>query len=391
MKSYSSTNVYDAAVQRMVDVYKDGHRVLVSFSAGKDSTCAMEVCIQAARITGNLPVEVWMQDEEIMYPGTYEYAERVASRKEVKFHWLICGEPQINIFNRKEPFYWVFDPLLREDQWMRKPPSFARKTDEQDLYNIVNPQSFPPPEGKFLFVCMGVRASESRMRNMMIHSSGGAISKATVIKGSGLDRSNERHIRPIYDWTTNDVWHAINENGWDYNRAYDVFARFGVKRERQRIGPVAMTTHGVRLIQIASKAWPEWFDRLSIRLPGIRLGAAYGVLAAMPVRRPNETWQDAYQRVNIDEAPEWIAERATIYRASAIATHARHSTQPIMEMSPCPSCHVGRVSWKNMTIGMYSGDPYMLNVACPELGYVQPEFFRPGSGYWGNNKPGKFS
>src|SRR5688572_16949050 len=73
MKQFSSTNVYDAALQRLVDAYKEGHRLVVAFSAGKDSTAVLEMAIQAARITGNLPVEAWMRDEEIMYPGTYEY------------------------------------------------------------------------------------------------------------------------------------------------------------------------------------------------------------------------------------------------------------------------------------------------------------------------------
>lgn len=267
MKQFYSQNVYDAAIERTVKAFKEGHRVIVAFSAGKDSGVALEIAIEAARKTGNLPVEVWMRDEEIMYPGTYEYAERVANRKEVKFHWLISAQASVNIFNRNNPYYWVFDERLRPDQWMRTPPDFAKRIDTKSLYNVVNPQSFPPPEGKFLYVLMGVRGSESRRRNMIIHQSGGELSGVTKEKGSKIDRSLERHFRPIYDWTTKDVWLAIKEKGWDYNDAYNVFTRFQVPREAQRIAPVTMTTHGIELLKIASKAWPEWFDRLSDRLP----------------------------------------------------------------------------------------------------------------------------
>ena len=201
MKQFSSVNVYDAAVQRMIEVYKAGHRVIVAFSAGKDSNAVLEIAIDAARQTGNLPVEVWMRDEEIMYPGTFEYAERVANRKEVNMHWLIAGQPIVNIFNRKEPYYWVFDKRLDSNEWMRKPPEFARYVQSLNIEDIINPVDFPPPPDKFLYVVLGVRGSESRKRNMIIHQSGGAT--------SGSHHKLEKHFRPIYDWSTKDVWLAI--------------------------------------------------------------------------------------------------------------------------------------------------------------------------------------
>lgn len=382
MKAYNSTNVYDAAIQRTVEVYKQGHRVVVAFSAGKDSTVALEIAIEAARIAGCLPVEVWMQDEEIMFPGTYEYAERVYNRKEVNFHWFVCHEPSFNIFNRAVPYYWVFDNLLKPEQWMRTPPPYAKLSDHQDIYNVVNPESFPPPPGKFLYVLMGVRASESRRRNMMIHTIGGAISGTTKAKNSDLDRSLEMHIRPIYDWSTKDVWLAIKEKGWDYNTAYDVFTRFGIPMERQRIAPVTMTIEGIDKVQMSAKAWPDWFDRLAVRLPGVRLGALYGRQAVVPYRHSKDTWKQTYQRVCIDEAPEWIAERAIKYRDLSVERHAKHSTEPILETKACPMCSMGRISWSKMTYNMYNGDPFILSTTETALGQVEPEFFRPGAGTW---------
>lgn len=382
MKQFYSENVFDAAVKRMVDAYKEGHRIVLSFSAGKDSTAVLEVAIIAARLTGNLPVEVWMRDEEIMYPGTYEYAERIANRPEVNLKWLISGQASVNVFNRKDPYYWVFDKQLRPDEWMRQPPTFAEWTNQLSLYNIVNPINFPPPAGKFLYVTMGVRGAESRMRNIVIHQSGGAVSGGSG--KSGKERDLEKHFRPIYDWTTKDVWLAIKENGWDYNDAYNVMTRFGIKREQQRIAPVTMTVHGIPLLQVASRAWPEWFDSLCVRLPGVKLAALYGKQAMTPIRRPGETWKQAYQRINIDEAPAWIAARAEKYRSISERQHANHSTDGIQEMANCPTC-MG-VSWSKMTNAMYYGDPFLLNVICPSLGYLEPEDVRPGTGRF-NGKP----
>src|SRR5688572_20654512 len=73
-------DIFQTALDRMVRVYAQGHRVVVSFSGGKDSGICVELCVLAATLTNKLPVEVVMRDEEIMFPGTFEYSERIAAR-----------------------------------------------------------------------------------------------------------------------------------------------------------------------------------------------------------------------------------------------------------------------------------------------------------------------
>jgi predicted phosphoadenosine phosphosulfate sulfurtransferase len=210
---------------------------------------------------------------------------------------------------------------------------------------------------------------------MVIHQSHGAISKA-----EGVNRKNEMHFRPIYDWTTQDVWKYIHDKNLDFNEAYNAMARFGIPMRSQRIAPVTMVVHGVGLIQMAAKAWPDWFQRLCVRLPGVKLAALYGRQAMMPVRRPNETWEQAYQRLCIDEAPKWISERAVKYREHFLMVHTLHApNQPMLEVKACPVCSIGRGSWRKMCQNMYFGDPFLLETNARELGYLQPDEFRPGA------------
>lgn len=372
-REHLGQNVFDLALMRMLEIYDAGHRPVVSVSGGKDSTVCMEITIEAARMTGNLPVDVVTRDEEIMFPGTYEYLERVAQRPEVSFHWLYACQPIINAYNRREPYFWVFDPLLPSSAWVRTPPPFAELTPDKHIAAVTDPRRFPPAEGRTLFAVVGLRASESIARKYSVYAAKGHM---TLPNKWGV-----RNVRPIYDWQDGDVWKAIGEFGWDYNRAYDTLMRMGVPTRALRIAPPTMNAAGAAILGIGASAWPKWFDRVADRLPGVRTGAQYGKRAVLPARRHGETWQDCYQRQCIDEAPEWIADRARIVARKVQHTHGRHSTTPLPEVTPCRSCSGPTGSWKNLAYAMYGGDPFAARQRY--VSHVEPEFFRAGAGTWG--------
>lgn len=369
-------NVFDAAVERMVSMYEAGHRVIVSFSAGKDSGVCLEICVIAAQMTGRLPVEVVMRDEEIMFPGTFEYAERTAARPDIDFHWLIAGQPVINIFNRERPYFWVFDDRLRPEEWVRQPPDFAERIDSKNIEEMAGPGRYPPAEGKLVINVIGLRTQESPRRKFAIHSAKGFLTKPK--KGSA-------HAFPIYDWKDGDVWKGVFDYKWDYNHAYDQMARLGVSRHHLRIAPPTMTVAGVQELGMAAQAWPQWFDRVSERLPGVRSAAMFGRRAVTPQRLLGETWQECFHRVNIEEAPDWIADRCREVVRRYVAAHTNHSADPFPQAVPCASCGggVSIASWKLLTKAMWNGDPFAMKTDKIGMKYVEPEFFREGAGTWG--------
>jgi predicted phosphoadenosine phosphosulfate sulfurtransferase len=369
---YIGTNVFDTALDRLSTLYEEGHRLVISFSAGKDSGAVLEMAILAATLTDRLPVEVVLRDEEAMFPGTYEYAERVAERPEVSMTWLTCPTANINVYNRAMPYYWLFDPELSPSQWMREPPAFHTPITDIAIDAMTTAERFPPPPGKQLYSVLGLRVSESKGRLMGLFSSGGYITKP--------NRHGISLVRPIYDWADGDVWKAHADHGWDYNSAYDAMHRLGVKRSRLRIAPPAQNIMGAPILRVAQQAWPRWFDKLSERLPGVRLGAQFGLRACQPWRRPGETYQECFKRECIDTAPTWIAERAERVATQIVKTHAHHSTRPLPEVGDCPQCTGDLGCWKNLCRIMYGGDPHSLKTHLP---YVEPEFFRPGGGTWG--------
>jgi predicted phosphoadenosine phosphosulfate sulfurtransferase len=365
-------SVLEASLSRLGQVYSEGHRVMVSFSAGKDSNVVLELAIMAAEQAGRLPVEAIMRDEEILFPGSFEYAERVAARPEVEFHWVVANQPIINCFNRAEPYWWVFDPQLPPEAWVRQPPDYAEYIDDINIQRIVSPERYPPPEGRDLIDVLGLRVIESRGRMWGLYSSGGFMTKA---RENGV-----RVCRPIYDWQDGDVWNAINRFKWDYNSAYDTMHRLGIRRQKLRIAPPTMNAASVELLKLAAHAWPQWFDKVCERCPGTRTAAMYGKRAISPERRRGETWQECFQRCCIDEAPEWIRERAEVVQKKLLGQHASHATTPFPDVKPCPVCPQG-ASYSDMVRFMYGGEPFSVKYGF--LPYVEPELFRPGAGRWG--------
>lgn len=374
MRRTLEADVIAESLARLVSLYDTGNTVVCSFSAGKDSGVCLELCILAARETGRLPVQVTMRDEEIMLPGTYEYAERVADRPEVEFHWLIAGQPVVNCFDRKEPYWWVFDPA-EEERWVRRPPERAEWIEEQHIEAISSLDRFPAPPGGRTYAVIGLRASESPNRLQGIWSSGGWLTKHP--NGAGVYKA-----RPIYDWQDGDVWKAIKDGGWDYNHCYDVMARAGMALRRQRVAPPTMSPAGIPMLALASRTWPQWFDAVATRCPGIRTAAMFGRRSVEPVRRQGESWSEAYDRTCVREAPEWIAVRARKCRELALKRHSHHSTKDFPEVKQCERCGT-QGSWYRLAMNVYMGDP--LGLKTSGLGHLEPEFFREGAGVWGGS------
>ena len=368
-------DVFTSALDRLVELYsKPEDEVVVSFSAGKDSMVVLEMAILAATEANRLPVKVLMRDEEIMFPGTYEYAERVAARPEVDFHWIYASQPILNVFNRENPFIWVFDPLLDPDDWVRKPPDIAYKIDELNINEMITKQRFPC-DGD-LWQVTGVRAAESAARRYSVFSAKGWKTKP--------NRMGTRAARPVFDWKDGDVWKAVQDFDWDYNSAYDALFRNGVRASGLRIAPPTMSAAGVGLLQVAAKAWPQWFDKVAQRAPGVRTAAKFGKRAVSPVRRTGETWMDTFQRECVDEAPAWISDRSAKVASALTRMHNRHSTEPFPDTKNCRNCVGSMGAWRAVANSMYSGDPFSMKVG-KLVPFMEPEFFRAGSGTWGGS------
>jgi predicted phosphoadenosine phosphosulfate sulfurtransferase len=274
----------------------------------------------------------------------------------------------VNAFSRSQPFYKAFDPAAK-DRWLRQPFPNAEDAVYRDLANIVDIETYPWNwETTDMIKVVGLRAQESPRRRLAINSSKGHLTQPDPV-------TQVISCRPIYDWSDGDVWLAIKKHGWDYNRAYDELYKANVPRKEIRIAPPVLGSQSLHVLSAARKIWPDWFERLCGRLEGVRRVATYGKRALMPERRCRETWKQCFERLCLKAPIPWIADRARQAMDAALKIHARHSSLPLPEVTPCFLCSGDKTlgSWKRLTHALYNGDPICMKTASLGLKPVNPE------------------
>lgn len=365
-------NVYEAAIHRMMALYKQGHRIVCSFSGGKDSTVILHICKEAARATGRLPVETVFLDEEIMVPHSWDFVSRISKDPELDFHWIIQGTGYTNVYNRECPFYWAYD-FRYEDKWVNPIHDSAYWTGDMGLKRMVNNVRFPPPLGKKLISVTGIRVAESLTRRRSISASGSYITKHP-------DEFGAHKARPIYDWEDGDVWKTILDYKLPFNPVYNLLVQLKIPRRKLRIASPTANLGQLEALMALGRACPQWFSRLCERLPGVRQAALYGESSCRPIRRTGETYQDCVRRYLRDPlTPAWIVSQGE--EAIRIATnhHRRHAGEgsPFPDSTPCVGC--GQLAmWKriytNLFIPWSMGDHVTIG---PRARDFYPEFYHP--------------
>lgn len=269
-KKSTEENVYELGLARIRRAYELFDHVAVSFSGGKDSTVCLHLALEVASELNRLPLDVFFFDEEAIHPETIDYMRRVAQREDVTLRWFCLPVKHRNACSRKSPWWFPWAP---EDQgkWCRELPAeaitelpgFARQSIPE-----INGLLFPPSMGS-VGVIVGLRATESLRRYRVV--------ARRVADNYIAQDANVAHIqlvKPIYDWTTEDVWTAPKQFGWDYNRTYDIFQKTGMTRHQQRVCPPYGEEPLGGLYKYAL-CWPDLWEKMLARVPGASAAARY--------------------------------------------------------------------------------------------------------------------
>lgn len=348
-KKVIERNVLDLARERIALIFDRFDHVAVSFSGGKDSTVCLNLALEEATRLGRLPLDVFFWDEEAIHDQTIEYVTRVAENPDVAFRWLCQPIEHRNACSRREPYWYPWDPT-KQELWCRPLP--PRAIHDPAFPRIPVPKAnhllFPTSLGS-VAVIVGLRADESIRRFM-------AVSNRETDNYISVD-PEAKHVslvKPIYDWTSGDVWAAPKAFGWDYNRTYDLFNKAGVPLNTQRVCP-PYGEEPMQALWLYGLCWPELWERMLKRVAGAATAGRYSrsplyAMGTRPTPPPGMTYQEAIN-VALDKWPTPQALKISARIKNEMDRHRRQS-----KGAPIPEVSAVGLSWQFLYMVAIRGD-----------------------------------
>lgn len=270
-KEYNEKNVYEAALDRIRYIFDSFDKVVVNFSAGKDSTVVLNLTEIVSK-EKNKRFIVNFFDEEAIHPPTIEYVYRVADKKNFDFNWYCLEFKHRNACSNEEPFWYCWDKD-KKDLWVRELPNHNKVITEHAKFqkgmSFQEFSSLLPNKGDGKTAIMtGVRTQES-FRRMKAVSTKKNDNYIAIEDGVA-------HVHPIYDWSSEDVWIAVHKFGWDYNRTYDVFNQTKLfnKFLAQRVCP-PYGEEPLRGLWIYAECFPDMWHKMINRVQGVATAWRY--------------------------------------------------------------------------------------------------------------------
>jgi predicted phosphoadenosine phosphosulfate sulfurtransferase len=310
----------------------------VAFSGGKDSTVVLNLALEQARARGKV-LDAFFWDEEAIQPETVAYVESVYRLPDVRLRWLCWPVEHRNACSRKSPYWWPWAPEARS-VWVREPPAWANlacpeaQLRDRKPIKDLNGYLFPESDLRTVAIVFGIRAQESIRRQA-------SVSMRVEDNWLSPDRTIGGRItlaKPIYDWSTEDVWTAPHMLGWPYNTAYDVMTAAGISRKQQRICQ-PFGEEPLEGLHLWQTCWPETWERLLVRVPGASTAARYNRTELYSYGRiaspPDGDWRGAIERA----IALWGPEQQEQIRASLAALERVHwakTSDPIPEREHHP-------------------------------------------------------
>lgn len=266
MKIYSSESVFDAALDRVRYLFDEFPEVICGVSGGKDSTVCLHLCLQVAREKGRLPLKVLWIDQEVEWQATVDFVESIMTMPDVTPMWFQMPMVITNNASSFERFNYCWRESDKEKWTHPKHPLAITNnrygTDRfHELFEAIFRVEFANTRACYI---SGVRTEETPKRFVALTQ---RASYKWITWGKQLSKKLGHYtFYPIYDWSWSDVWKAIHDNGWQYNRIYDEMYRYGVPIREMRVSNLHHETaiQSLLLIQeIEPDTWVKVADRIA--------------------------------------------------------------------------------------------------------------------------------
>ncbi|NTN68494.1 DUF3440 domain-containing protein [Enterococcus faecium] len=311
-RKYLNKNLYQALLKRLDFIFKEFQNIYVSFSGGKDSGLLLQLILDfrdtyyPSRVVG-----VFHQDFEAQYSATTKYVEETftsLSSNLIERYWVCLPMATRTALSSYEMYWFPWDDKKKES-WVRPMPqheyvinmdnnimtTYRYKMHQEDLAKQFG-RWYKQSHGDKKTICLlGIRADESLQRYS------GFINKKYGYKNQCWITRQFKDLwaaSPLYDWTTEDVWHAYFKFGFKYNELYNLYYKAGLNISQMRVAS-PFQDYAKDSLNLYRVIDPGIWVKLVGRVRGANFASIYGKTKAMGYRTvslPNgHTWKSYTQ------------------------------------------------------------------------------------------------
>lgn len=318
VRKYQDQDVYEALCNRLKLIFEEFDNIYVSFSGGKDSGLLLNLVLDyRKRYYPDRKIGVFHQDFEAQYTVTTEYVERTFERikEEAELYWVCLPMATRTALSSYEMYWYPWDDT-KKDSWVRKMPrkdyvihlgnnpisTYHYRMHQEDLAKQFG-RWYRMSHGDGKTVCLlGMRADESLQRYSAF------INKKYSYNGECWISRQFKDMwcaSPLYDWSTQDVWHANYMFSYDYNRLYDLYYKAGLKASQMRVAS-PFNDYSKDSLNMYRVIDPEIWGKLIGRVRGANFASIYCRTKAMGYRNiklpEGHTWK-SYTQFLLDTLP----------------------------------------------------------------------------------------
>lgn len=283
MKIYSDQNVYEAFIERANFIFDEFETICLSFSGGKDSSVMLQLFNRVAKDRFR-KFDVMYIDFEAQYQATVEHVEELKSLSQIKdfYHFCLPLENEDNASSILRPTWTPWDDKEKH-LWVRPMPEcvthignvhpdiFKKGQEWEDLLKQFPHYLLSKHNTNKVAILIGIRTDESFHRFRSV-----AFGK-NLYKGIHWSTDMGKsvyNLYPIYDWSTEDIWHAVARFNLPYNQVYEMLWKNGVPISQQRICHPYGNDQRVSLNQWAALE-PDTWHKVVSRVSGANFGNIY--------------------------------------------------------------------------------------------------------------------
>jgi predicted phosphoadenosine phosphosulfate sulfurtransferase len=349
-RNFSTVDVVTMAKQRIVNVFRNGLPVYMSFSGGKDSLCMAQLIASLAAEGKIDPSQMVVQfiDEEAIFPCIEETVKDWRKRfilMGARFEWYALEVKHFNCFNsliNDESFIcWDHN---KQDVWVRNPPGFAIRSHPLLRPRIDAYQDFLPRTTADGICITGIRMAESIQR----------LDNIARMNRAGNSMTGKHQIFPIYDWTNNDVWLYLMNEHVQIPEIYLFLWQAGTNKNQLRVSQFFSVDTARSLVKM-NEYYPDLMDRVIRREPNAYLAALYWDSEmfgrSSKTRKELESEQKDYKALLV----KTFANGGKLFQTK----HAQKIAQKYRNFFISVSSFADNKDYKIIYEGLIAGDPKM--------------------------------